>query len=354
MFGREREFESFGATSPPLCGGPASWVAETLAIEARDGRGLEPLHDVAGRTARACLCQLGLPAPGPEGLRRHVDRIAATIALHRKRIDGRRPAFEEVVEALQAGKVGGRRLGVNILAEVVLAEAVAQGVPEAMARLAEGFGPMIARALRTAGGARAESEFEDLLAVIIERPERYLAGYRGESSLSGWLARVAETSWVSHARACQREDRRLAGLASALLDDTAHADASPADPIEEYEGCGDLLARIAREALAVLDDREAAMFRMVVLEGLSQAEYARRIDRDKATVTRWMARARAKLSGRVAQLFEASGRRDALNEAFDVLMSRHAADRPALGAPAARLLRLLPSLDRRAVPPLSA
>ena len=154
-------------------------------------------------------------------------------------------------------------------------------------------------------GSRADAE--DLLQDVFMKIHRALPGFRGESSVRTWIARVT----LNAARNRKRDEGRRLRLVSSLdepvrdgeavtLGDRV-ADGAP-DP-ERRALSREARARI-EEALATLpvEFREALVLREI--EGFSYDEIATALEVEVGTVKSRLARARARLQDALADLVD--------------------------------------------------
>jgi RNA polymerase sigma-70 factor (ECF subfamily) len=148
---------------------------------------------------------------------------------------------------------------------------------------------------------------EDLLQDVFVKVHGSLAGFRGESSLKTWIARIT----VNAARNRRRDDARrlrvvapVAGLASAGDDDPPSLDEMARDgaPSPERRALSSAARVRIEDALARLpaDFREALVLRES--EGLSYDEIARATGVEVGTVKSRIARARARLQEELRDL----------------------------------------------------
>lgn len=163
-----------------------------------------------------------------------------------------------------------------------LARQAASGDPEAVRRLADGYGALLERAARRVLGASspdgvtsAEDVVGEVFIRLLERRGALLLAYRGESSLAAYLVAVARRVAI--------DARRRGRPASPLPSEGAAADA-PEDPPE----------RLA-QALAALPEQDRRILTLRYMEGMSYRGMATLLALPMGTVATWLSRARERL-----------------------------------------------------------
>jgi RNA polymerase sigma-70 factor (ECF subfamily) len=146
-----------------------------------------------------------------------------------------------------------------------------------------------ARAKLLAGGANAEPK---------------LAQYSGQGSLGGWIRVVV----VRTALNAQRSERRLAPRNDDVLATRLAEDARDPELDIIKARYSQTLADAVSAAFRRLTSEQRNLLRMYVIDGLTLAELGRMRSVDASTISRWLARIRAKL----------------LEEARNHLMEEHA------------------------------
>lgn len=156
------------------------------------------------------------------------------------------------------------------------------------------FRPKILNYLRKLVG---EHEAEDLTQEVFVRVSRSLDGFRGESSLSTWIYRIATNAAMDHMRkSVSRPTASIPGGSgdddSSLPDDTVPDDSSPVlDTL--------LIRKDMNECIRGIVDRLPENYRAVLvlseLEGLTNAEIAEVNGISLDTVKIRLHRARARL-----------------------------------------------------------
>jgi RNA polymerase sigma-70 factor (ECF subfamily) len=175
--------------------------------------------------------------------------------------------------------------------DLVLARACAAGEPGALAHFDATFARDMALALST---FRGDHDFVD--EVLQATREKLFVGaspkildYGGRGSLRAWLRAVVMRTALNARR------RRIGDPAPSATDDALLAVAAPAgDPelaqiVAKYGGA---YKRAVHDALAELPPEDRNVLRLSLLEGLGIDAIARIYDVHRATVARWIGRAR--------------------------------------------------------------
>src|SRR5215472_656911 len=115
--------------------------------------------------------------------------------------------LEEVIERLKEGRPVYGPVGVDLLREVILVEAVLQCDNRAAESFLAEFRPTIEKTLLHLGGKRAVHELEDLVNDLLvprdSNPPR-LDNFHGKAPLETWLRTVIRRLWTDRARGDQR------------------------------------------------------------------------------------------------------------------------------------------------------
>ncbi len=215
------------------------------------------------------------------------------LALTERRLSrgGRVPAAGDVAAALEKAA----------LADVYLAVACDERVPEAWERFARRFEPLlVAMALRRgASRAAAEQIARDLPGQLFTPPEdgsarTRLGTFDGSGSLSGWLAVIVARRVVDVLRAGARAQETL---------DPDTAARSAEDPVAAAIGseAARRFGEAVDEAWRSLTPRESLALLLLHRDGLSQSQIARTMDVGEPRVSRIVAAATEKLRAAVAR-----------------------------------------------------
>jgi RNA polymerase sigma-70 factor (ECF subfamily) len=181
----------------------------------------------------------------------------------------------------------------------LLALGCLERLPAALAAFEQLYGELITRVLRHRGAAPAEADDvaqtvrERLLLGSAESPAQ-LAGYRGAGPLRSWVA-IATSTQLAMAR--RSENRRREQPASEASGEGNAADLIAGDPELRY-----LRDRYRVEAeqaivhaLQTLGDRERVLLRLQLGDRLTLEQLAGVYSVSRATVVRWLAKARSEL-----------------------------------------------------------
>ncbi|HTK56625.1 MAG TPA: sigma-70 family RNA polymerase sigma factor [Gemmatimonadales bacterium] len=195
-----------------------------------------------------------------------------------------------------AGAVGGDEEGEELAR---LVREAGTGSSDAHAELAERYrGQVRAWAERV---VKDPDDAEDVAQGILSSLVRRLATFRGESRFSTWLFRVTRNAALDR----RRTDERRAALRLASADPPA----TTGEELPDVE-----LAALVRSYDHELTTREREVFRMIDLEGVEPSVVAARLGIAPSTMRVLLARARARIRGRMLERH-----RDQIREAgYDV------------------------------------
>jgi RNA polymerase sigma-70 factor (ECF subfamily) len=175
--------------------------------------------------------------------------------------------------------------------DLVLARACAAGEVAALSHFDTTYGGDMAGALST---FRADRDFTDeVLQTVREKlfvgASPKILDYAGRGSLRAWLRAVVMRTALN-ARRRRIADPAPSGADDALLDVAAPAsDPEVAQIVAKY---GPAYKRAVHEALAELPPEDRNVLRLSLLEGLGIDAIGRIYDVHRATVARWIGRAR--------------------------------------------------------------
>lgn len=183
--------------------------------------------------------------------------------------------------------------------DLLLALACRERLPAALSAFEQQYGELITRVLRHRGAAPAAADDvsqtvrERLLLGSAESPAQ-IAGYRGLGPLRSWVA-IATSTQLAMAR--RSENRRRERPPSEASEEGNAADLIAGDPELRY-----LRDRYRVEAeqaivhgLTTLGDRERVLLRMQLRDRLTLEQLAAVYGVSRATVVRWLGKARAEL-----------------------------------------------------------
>lgn len=181
------------------------------------------------------------------------------------------------------------------LLDLYVAYATAHGDPRALAVFERDVLPAASaglRALRVPAAAIDEAlqRVRHRLLVAVEDHHARLLDYRGEGRLRAWVRVVAVREHLMELRG-QRTEVPLSDAVIATVPDPAD---DPAMTILRHHYRTELAAAVAT-ALATLDARERTLLRYSLIDGLDLSAIGTIYHTHKSTISRWLARARARL-----------------------------------------------------------
>jgi RNA polymerase sigma-70 factor (ECF subfamily) len=189
-------------------------------------------------------------------------------------------AWLAAVESLEQADVG-----------LALACGLFHAQPEAQAWFAKHVVPRVRAVVRRAGATDAQADDyvqHTLTRVLVERDGARLRLFRGRGSFVSFISTVALRHFTDSRAKVARE----------TSDDDAVAAAPAMQDLERQLARGqnrEHFTRAFREALASLEGRERTLLRANLLDGRSIDELAPLYSVSRATVARWLARAREAL-----------------------------------------------------------
>jgi DNA-directed RNA polymerase specialized sigma24 family protein len=211
--------------------------------------------------------------------------------------------LEEVIERLREGRPVYGSVGVDLLRQVVLVEAVLQCDQRAAEFFLAEFRPTIEKTLFRLGGKRAIAELDefvnDLLVPRDSKPPR-LDNFHGKAPLETWLRTVTKRLWTDRAR---RNLRSLAHGKGKLVDwdETLQTDLNPSpEAMAEYhdlwERGADLIVRQFLDLFASGADRDELLaWQMVCLDRIPQKDVAGLFQCHPSTISRYRVRVEKKV-----------------------------------------------------------
>jgi RNA polymerase sigma factor (sigma-70 family) len=192
-------------------------------------------------------------------------------------------------------------VGVDLLREVVLVEAVLQCDNRAAECFLDEFRPTIEKTLFQVGGPRAVHELDDVVNDLLvprdSKPPR-LDNFHGKAPLSAWLRTVIRRLWTDLARS--NPQSRADGKGRRVdLERTAQADPSP-DELAEYndlqERGAELIVRQFLDLFARVEDRDELLaWQMACLDGIPQKDLADLFRCHPSTISRYRKRVEKKV-----------------------------------------------------------
>jgi RNA polymerase sigma factor (sigma-70 family) len=211
--------------------------------------------------------------------------------------------LEEVIDRLKEGRPVYGPVGVDLLREVVLVEAVLQGDNRAAECFLDEFRPTIEKTLLRLGGRRAVDELDDVVNDLLvprdSKPPR-LDNFHGKAPLSTWLRTVIRRLWTDLTRRSPKSREDGKGL-RVDLDRTVQADPDPSP--EELADYNDLQVRgaelIVRQFLDLFasetDRDELLAWQMACLDGIPQKDLAGLFRCHPSTISRYRKRVEKKV-----------------------------------------------------------
>jgi RNA polymerase sigma factor (sigma-70 family) len=211
--------------------------------------------------------------------------------------------LEEVIERLKKGRLVYGPVGVDILREVVLVEAVLQCDNRAAESFLAEFRPTIKKTLLHLGGQRAVDELDDIVNdLLVPRDSKSprLDNFHGKAPLNTWLRTVIRRLWTDLARRSQKS--RGDGKGKLVdLDETVPTDPDPSpEELAEYNelrGRGaDLIVRQFLDLFASVADRDELLaWQMACLDGIPQKDLAALFRCHPSTISRYRERMEKKV-----------------------------------------------------------
>jgi RNA polymerase sigma factor (sigma-70 family) len=273
--------------------------------------------------------------PGPIGgiLRRSVTMQGPPIQL------------EEVIERLKEGRPVYGPVGVDLLREVVLVEAVLQCDNRAAESFLAEFRPTIEKTLLHLGGRRAVDELDDIVNDLLvprdSKPPR-LDNFHGKAPLSTWLRTVIRRLWTDLARRHPKSRADAKGM-RVDLDEMVQADPQLLpEELAEYNELGergaDLIIKQFLDLFASEADRDELLaWQMACLDGIPQKDLAGLFRCHPSTISRYRQRAEKKVK-------EAFANNDQLKSLVDLM---NTAPRPIVRSIAQRIVEELRGENER-------
>jgi RNA polymerase sigma factor (sigma-70 family) len=230
--------------------------------------------------------------------------------------------LEEVIERLKQGRPVYGPVGVDLLREVILVEAVLQCDDRAAEFFRAEFRRAIETILRRVGGKRAVDELDDVVNDLLvpreSKPPR-LDNFHGKAPLETWLRTVIRRLWSDRVRGSQKS--RMDGKGKLVdLAETVQTDPNPSpEELAEYhdltERGADLIVRQFLDFFASVADRDELLaWQMVCLEGIPQKDVAGLFQCHPSTISRYRERVEQKVT-------EAFAKNDRLRPIVDALKS---------------------------------
>src|SRR6516165_6939871 len=215
--------------------------------------------------------------------------------------------LEEVIERLKQGRPVYGPIGVDLLREVILVEAVLQCDNRAAESFLAEFRPTIEKTLLHLGGQRAVHELDDIVNDLLvprdSKPPR-LHNFHGKAPLETWLRTVIRRLWTDRARGDQKSRENRKGR-FVELDELVPTDPDPSpQELAEYNdlrGRGaDLIVGQFLDLFASVEDRDALLaWQMACLDGIPQKDLARLFHCHPSTISRY----RERVEERVKEAF---------------------------------------------------
>jgi RNA polymerase sigma factor (sigma-70 family) len=211
--------------------------------------------------------------------------------------------LEEVIERLKEGRPVYGPVGVDLLREVILVEAVLQCDNRAAERFLDEFRPAIEKTLFHLGGQRAVHELDDIINDLLvprdSKPPR-LDNFHGKAPLSTWLRTVIRRLWTDQTRRSPKSREDGKGML-VERDTTIQADPNPSpEELAEYndlqERGVELIVRQFLDLFASVADRDELLaWQMVCLDGVPQKDLACLFRCHPSTISRYRERVEKKV-----------------------------------------------------------
>jgi RNA polymerase sigma-70 factor (ECF subfamily) len=244
------------------------------------------LHGFAMSRLAACFassCRAGVPAADEAALRAYVEAARGSLTL----AVGDEDLVRHVAErADERGLPAAAHAG-----DLLLALACLRGLPEALAEFERRYADVIERVLHK---RRADALADDVAQTVRERlllgrdgTPPQLAGYRGAGPLRAWVA-IATSTQLAMAR---RSEGRRREQPEQELEVIAR------DPELRYlqQRYKSEVEQAVVHGLRTLGDRERVILRLQLGERLTLEQLAAMYSVDRATIARWLAKARQSL-----------------------------------------------------------
>jgi RNA polymerase sigma factor (sigma-70 family) len=221
-------------------------------------------------------------------------------------MEGPHIQLEEVIERLKKGQPVYGPVGVDLLREVILVEAVLQCDNRAAESFLAEFRPTIEKTLRRLGGKRAVHELDDIVNDLLvprdSKPPR-LDNFHGKAPLDTWLRTVIRRRWTDLERRNQKS--RKDGKGKLVdLDEMVQTDPAPEELAEynDLRGRGaDLIVRQFLDLFASVEDRDELLaWQMVCLDGVPQKDLAGLFQCHPSTISRYRERVEKKVKAAFA------------------------------------------------------
>jgi RNA polymerase sigma-70 factor (ECF subfamily) len=143
---------------------------------------------------------------------------------------------------------------------------------------------------------RNPADAEDIVQRVFLQVHRGLGDLRDGERLHGWIYRAARNAIIDHYRAAPPRREIASGDATDLADLSAEAVNGGLDAEDEPSGMREL-ARCVGPLLAQLSDADAEALRLTDIDGITQAEAARRLHLSTSGMKSRVQRARQRLKG---------------------------------------------------------
>jgi hypothetical protein len=243
----------------------------------------------------------GTPPPASPQLEPYLQRLHGCLSYHWRRLgrDGRLPFTRLIAHLLPDPPAKG--VHGDLLAEVVLAQALELGEPRAAEVFEVDFMPVVRGTARSVGGEKAVEVVENFAAeLVLPREGRgpRIATYAGRTGLAHWLVPVVVNYWRTTRR--QRPTVSLSLFPDPPAPDVAEGEAEAP--------CEGLLRPIFAHTVDVLTPEDRLLLQMLVLEGVPQKELAHSLGLNSGTITRRRQKAIGAMLERLRQLTAGSRR----------------------------------------------
>lgn len=260
------------------------WYAERLKCAASE---LPSIKEQATRLVRERVALLvgslcgSSPGGGEAAIDPYLARAWQCIDHHaRKFLESEPLPFDQIVDRLETGRLAYGQVGVNILAEVTLAQGLELAEPRAAERFDADYLPAVRKAAYKVGGQRAVDAVDNFSAELVlprnQRPPR-ISTFLGRTPLTTWLRTVVVNFWLTQTRR-DRYER------PAEVPEVVHRE-SP-DHAVDGRPCRDLLEPVFRQAVRSIDAEDRLLLKLLLLDGVPQKDVARGMQLNSGTITR--------------------------------------------------------------------
>ncbi|MBN2291345.1 MAG: hypothetical protein JXM70_02905, partial [Pirellulales bacterium] len=247
---------------------------------------------------------------------KYVQRLWVAIRCHLPQCSDLNIHLEEEVQLIERGRLAQRQVDANVLADVVLVQALEFGETEAAEMFEQTYSTYIRAVAAKIGGPTAVDAVDNLVADLIlprtNRPTR-LATYHGKTPLKSWLRTVV----VNRVMALKRDSHEITG-------DTLPEAVSAGDlaSIVLDRQCEEMLQPAFRSAVESVTTEDRVLLKMLVLDGVPQKQMANSMGIDPGTITRRKQKAAAGILSQIREFGVRSERPQAIRDCLERIIAR--------------------------------